>query len=576
MSEIDNLADQLSSTKVEDVEKEVSFVGQGLSLDTAKDAAQIVEAIQNCPGMTTLKLEGNTFGIPAAEAVGKALESQQNFRKALWKDMFTRRSKDEIPKALTFLSNGIMTAKAQLVVLDLSDNAFGPRGLVGLQDLLQSSSCYTLQELHLNNNGLGISGAKMLSEAICNCIENSRKHGTPLSLKIFVCGRNRLENEGAKAVSKFIKQLGSLESVAMPQNGIYSPGVTRLAEAFRCNPNLTVINLNDNSLTEEGAKLIAGCLPSLKQLQLLNLGDCLLRNEGAKVLAKSLQVNCEHLIELNLGFNEIEKDGGLAIVKAIENKYTLQSLILNGNQFGNVGCQLIEDKMKDINKLDFLSSLSEDEGDEDDDDDYDGDEEHEDEHADDEEYIVDEEDEETDTEDDDSVEEKELTQKSYQSPMFRVTTPADFIANPSVEGLVSLEKSNIALKAILPENPTLNDSLELFMKVALTLNPENTAEKETACKFSDYILSQAFKTANISEFNNTFLVHINLLKGEDKKPKKNLDISGALAILEHSVRQPYFHASTRDLLQFFLSRPLPYASTSEKIKHSLMQALYQV
>ena len=59
-----------------------------------------------------------------------------------------------------------MTAKACLVELDLSDNAFGPNGMIGLTDFLKSSSCYTLRELKLNNNGLGITGGKV-SRKIC-------------------------------------------------------------------------------------------------------------------------------------------------------------------------------------------------------------------------------------------------------------------------------------------------------------------------------------------------------------------------------------------------------------------------
>lgn len=59
------------------------------------------------------------------------------------------------------LGGAIMTSGAGLVELDLSDNAFGPLGVEGLVELLKSSSCYTLQELRLNNNGLGIGGGKV-------------------------------------------------------------------------------------------------------------------------------------------------------------------------------------------------------------------------------------------------------------------------------------------------------------------------------------------------------------------------------------------------------------------------------
>ncbi|GBM72054.1 Ran GTPase-activating protein 1 [Araneus ventricosus] len=364
MSAVDNLIQKLASATVEEdsKDKEVSFVGKALTLDTEEDAAEIVKAIEDCPGLTTLQLEGNTVGIPAAKAIGKALESQPDFKRALWKDMFTRRDKTEIPQALSHLSKGIMTANAKLVVLDLSDNAFGPRGLVGLQELLESPCCYTLEELHFNNNGLGIQGAKLLSESICKCIENSRRAGTPMKLKIFVCGRNRLENDGAISVAKFLKELGTLESVAMPQNGIYSPGIKALSDAFYANSGLKVINLEDNSLTEKGAQYIAECIPSLLHLQMLNLGDCLVRTGGAIALANALEDGCPEIRNINLGFNEIDITGGLAIADAVEHKENLETLILNGNNFGEGGCEEIKDRMKELGKLKYLGSLSEDEG----------------------------------------------------------------------------------------------------------------------------------------------------------------------------------------------------------------------
>lgn len=54
-----------------------------------------------------------------------------------------------------------MKVGAGLVVFDLSDNVFGFNGIVGLVVLLKSFSCYTLQELRFNNNGLGIIGGKV-------------------------------------------------------------------------------------------------------------------------------------------------------------------------------------------------------------------------------------------------------------------------------------------------------------------------------------------------------------------------------------------------------------------------------
>ena len=45
------------------------------------------------------------------------------------------------------LSQGIIFAKAELTVLNLSDKALGVNEMTGLVDLNKISSCYSLQEL---------------------------------------------------------------------------------------------------------------------------------------------------------------------------------------------------------------------------------------------------------------------------------------------------------------------------------------------------------------------------------------------------------------------------------------------
>lgn len=59
------------------------------------------------------------------------------------------------------LGDALMLAGARLTVLDLSDNAFGPDGVRGIEKLLKSTACYTLEELRLNNCGMGIEGGKV-------------------------------------------------------------------------------------------------------------------------------------------------------------------------------------------------------------------------------------------------------------------------------------------------------------------------------------------------------------------------------------------------------------------------------
>ena len=81
--------------------------------------------------------------------------------------------------------------------------------------------------------------------------------------------------------------MGSLEEVAMPQNGINFEGITALSEAFSCNPKLRVLNLNDNTFTEKGAKAMAKViLKFLAPFWVLNLSDKTFTEKAAKAMAK--------------------------------------------------------------------------------------------------------------------------------------------------------------------------------------------------------------------------------------------------------------------------------------------------
>lgn len=69
-----------------------------------------MDAIKSSKKLTCLVLEGNTLGVDAAKAIGKALESQPHFERALWKDAFTGRLKDEIPTALVKTISKLFTS----------------------------------------------------------------------------------------------------------------------------------------------------------------------------------------------------------------------------------------------------------------------------------------------------------------------------------------------------------------------------------------------------------------------------------------------------------------------------------
>lgn len=283
------------------------------------------------------------------------------FKKAEFKDLFTGRMKTEIPLALEHLGKGMIAANAKLTVLDCSDNALGPNGMKGLVDLLKSPTCYSLQQLKLNNCGLGITGGKMLAASLTKCHEDSVKAGTPLSLKVFVAGRNRLENEGSKALAEVFGKIKTLEEITMPQNGIYWIGMTAISEALKENPNIQVLNLNDNTIGPKGAAALSEAFYALQKIREINFGDCLLKSEGALALGEALGDGHSELEIVNFGFNEIGPDGGESVAASMSGKDNLKQLILDGNCFGDESIEMIQETMKRFGKLKELN-VEEDEG----------------------------------------------------------------------------------------------------------------------------------------------------------------------------------------------------------------------
>ncbi|XP_070778760.1 ran GTPase-activating protein 1-like isoform X2 [Enoplosus armatus] len=540
------LADSLAKTGV--AEGELSYKGQGRKLDDAQSVEEIVKEIQDFEGLQALRLEGNTVGVEAAQAIAKALETKSEFKCCYWSDMFTGRLRSEIPPALNSLGDALMLACARLTILDLSDNAFGPDGVKGIEKLLKSTACYTLQELRLNNCGMGIGGGKILAASLSQCYKKSSAEGAPLSLKVFVAGRNRLENDGATALAQAFQLMGSLEEVHMPQNGINHPGVTALATAMQHNTSLRILNLNDNTFTEKGAIAMAQALKHLRSIQVINFGDCLVRPAGAIAIAESVSEGLPILKELNLSFGEITEEAALAVAQAVKNKDQLEKLDLNGNCLGEDGCKALKDSMDSMKMGELLGSLSDDEGEpEDEDEDEDEDEEEDDDEVDEEE-----------------LEEEEEEEEEEESSGIKLSTPASAPRPPSVSSFLSFPSPDKLLKLgakralLIEQQVDVSDAAktaEAFLKIASVYKEENNDVKNAVLDSVDALLKKAFATPSFQgyTFVSSLLVLLGLIKSEDKV-KPVLVVPGHLHALEHVVRQDYFPTENVAVLQAFMSR----------------------
>ncbi|MBN3323456.1 RAGP1 protein, partial [Atractosteus spatula] len=427
---------------------------------------------------------------------------------------------------------------------------------------------------------MGIGGGKILAAALTECHRRSGAQGAPLRLRVFVAGRNRLENDGATALAQAFKLMGSLEEIHMPQNGINHSGVTALATALKDNPQLRVLNLNDNTFTKKGAMAMAEALKHLRCVQVINFGDCLVRSEGAIAIAETLRSGLPILKELNLSFGEIAEEAALQVAQAVQHKDQLEKLDLNGNYLGEEGCEALREVMNSMNMGDRLASLSDDEGEpEEEEDEEDVDEEEEEEENEEEE----EEDDDGETETPPQIEEQETPVSVVNEIQVSTIVPSPFSAevcsfldSPSADKLRQLGEEAPQLIKKQVNTADAGRTAEAFLKIASLLKDE-TPIKRTLLDSIDALLREAFSCSSFQSgtFISTILVLLGLIKSEDKVKPMRL-VPGHLLALEHAVKQDYFPGKHIDVLEAFLIRRSEAADSYPSARSALEKTLLKL
>jgi Ran GTPase-activating protein (RanGAP) involved in mRNA processing and transport len=154
---------------------------------------------------------------------------------------------------------------------------------------------------------------------------------------------NSIGNDGAKAIAEALKVNTVLTRLDLDTNSIGNDGTKAIAEALKVNTVLTTLSLQSNSIGNDGAKAIAEALKRNTVLTTLNLGYNSIGNDGAKAIAEALKVKTVLTI-LYLGDNSIGNDGAKAIAEALKDNIFLTRLELSYNSIG-------DNLRNDINKL---------------------------------------------------------------------------------------------------------------------------------------------------------------------------------------------------------------------------------
>ncbi|GAA5992405.1 hypothetical protein JCM11641_002736 [Rhodosporidiobolus odoratus] len=354
-------------------DKTWSLLGQQKKLDSLNDIQPYLDQIQAFDDLEEIQFGGNTLGVQACEALAKVLESKTTLKIADFSDIFTGRLISEIPQSLRALCTSLLTLPA-LHTLDLSDNAFGGRTAEPMLGFIANAP--KLEVFKLNNNGMGPAGGAMIAGALLDNAKKAEKDGRKSSLRVLVCGRNRLENGSSQAFADAFAALGTLREVRMPQNGIRMEGIEAIVGGLSKNVSLEHLDLQDNTATERGSRAIAKSLPRWPKLRVLNLSDCLLRPRGGLSVFRTLSAGSNPLLaSLKLQSNELDARAITELASAItQHGERLTDLELNGN-YGDDGTEEQFEKVREAlekwgnsDALDELDELEEPEEDDDEED----------------------------------------------------------------------------------------------------------------------------------------------------------------------------------------------------------------
>ena len=136
---------------------------KNLKLDTEQDIAPYISQLEKIEPLYEIHLSGNTVGWGACLALAEGLKKKKTLRIAGMSDIFTGRLITEIPDSLRALCDALVDHE-ELEEIHLSDNAFGGRSSEPMVNLLTNN--HHIRLLNLSNNGLGVTGAPIVADAL--------------------------------------------------------------------------------------------------------------------------------------------------------------------------------------------------------------------------------------------------------------------------------------------------------------------------------------------------------------------------------------------------------------------------
>ena len=248
-----------------------------------------------------LELCHNSIGEKCAKALGEKINNLKNLRKLDISDCFVSRGREELPKCLKHLLEGV--ADKKIKELRLSDNALGPDAAEGYEFFFKQNK--TLEKLYLNNCGMGPIGTPNLIKII--------KENKDMPLKVLKFARNKMEDVGCESISELMKEKKTIQEIQISDNELTNKGLGSFLNAIKGNTNLKKVDIHNNSL---GSKRndFPEVIKSLSNVDCLDISDLTIEDkdiinsifEALQGLNKLREFHFEYSIS-DIDFDNINK-----------------------------------------------------------------------------------------------------------------------------------------------------------------------------------------------------------------------------------------------------------------------------
>jgi len=292
---------------------------------TQQRAEQVLAPLLNKgASYSKVRLSTKSFGIDAAKVASRAFVNLASTLKEVdLSDTIAGRPEVEALKAMEIFSEGLLAAK--LTSVDLSDNAFGEKGVRACTKLLQGQT--ELTSIAFLNNGISEQAARAILELLA----------CPEKLTRFHLDKNMTGNEGTVHIAAIVAKATGMKDFKMAGSRFFSEGAIMLAEALSRGNSLEKLDLNDNNVNEEGAEALVKVLPKHPNLQFLNLEATALGPEMGGTLLMAVAKGCPKLEVLHVSSNDFEREGAEGVANAIAEMKNLKVLTIGDNILGDYG-----------------------------------------------------------------------------------------------------------------------------------------------------------------------------------------------------------------------------------------------